>query len=98
MIRHCVMFTWNEGVTDETVRAVSDGLSQFAELDVTLAYHHGPDAGVSEGNWEYVVVGDFATVEDYRTYATDPAHVELIAELIRPNISARAAVQYEIAD
>ena len=59
-------------------------------------YTHGPDAGVSEGNWDYVVVGDFASVDDYRTYAADPGHLEMIAELIRPAISARAAVQFEL--
>lgn len=95
MFRHCVMFTWNDTVTADVKDAVSAGLDKLASLDGVLSYQHGPDAGVSDGNWDYVVVGDFATVEDYQAYAVDSGHVELIATLIKPNISGRAAVQYE---
>ena len=94
MFRHCVMFTFNDGVSDDVRAAIGSGLDELGDLDVVQAYHHGPDAGVSEGNWDYVVVGDFATVDDYRTYASDQGHLDLIATLIKPNISARAAVQY----
>ncbi len=98
MFRHVVMFRWSEdGVSDDTKAAISAGLDRLADLPATQAYKHGPDAGVSDGNWDYVVVGDFANVDDYQTYATDPGHVALIADLIKPNISARAAVQYEIS-
>lgn len=93
-MRHCVMFTWNDGVGDDVVEAVRAGLDRLAELDVVAAYRHGPDAGIADGNWDYAVVGDFATVDDYRVYAADPDHVALIGELIRPNIAARAAVQF----
>jgi len=98
MLRHCVMFKWNEGVSDETKAAISAGLDQLADLDAVAAYHHGPDAGISDGNWDYVVVGDFTTVDNYQTYATDADHLALIADVIRPNISSRAAVQYTIDD
>ncbi len=88
------MFRWNEEVADDVLPAVAAGLDELGQLDVVAAYRHGPDAGVSEGNWDYVVVGDFESVEDYQVYATDAGHLQLIADHIRPNISARAAVQY----
>jgi len=96
MLRHCVMFTWNDGVSDETKQAIADGLDEMAKLSCVHAYEHGPDAGVSDGNWDYVVVGDFASVEDYQQYATDADHVRLVTELIKPNISGRAAVQFNL--
>ncbi len=97
MFRHVVMFRWSEdGVSDETKTAIAAGLDKLAGLPMTLGYHHGPDAGVSDGNWDYVAVGDFATVEDYKAYAVEPGHVALITDLIKPNISARAAVQYDV--
>lgn len=96
MIRHCVMFKWADGATDEAKAAVSAGLDELAKLEVIAAYHHGPDAQISDGNWDYVAVGDFASVADYQAYAVAADHVELIANVIRPNISARAAVQYNI--
>ena len=96
MLRHCVMFRWNDDATDEAKTAIAAGLDQLAQMDVVSDYRHGPDAGISEGNWDYVIVGDFASVDDYRAYATDEGHVTFIADLIRPNISARAGVQYEL--
>lgn len=94
MFRHCVMFKWNDEATEEAKAAICSGLDALAQLDAIQTYTHGPDARVNDGNWDYVVVGDFATVDDYRIYATDPAHLELISELIRPNIAGRAAIQY----
>lgn len=96
MIRHCVMFRFNDGVSDDVKRTISDGLDQMANLPMVGTYQHGPDAGISDGAWDYVVVGDFDTAEDYQAYATDESHVALIDGHIRPAISARAAVQYEI--
>jgi hypothetical protein len=90
------MFSWTDGVGDDVRAAVSDGLDRMAKLDMVAAYRHGPDLGLGEGNWDYVVVGDFATVEDYQAYATDADHRAFIGELIAPNISGRAAVQFEI--
>jgi len=89
------MFKWAEGVTDEAKAAVRAGLDELAKMDCIATYRHGPDAGVSDGNWDYVAVGDFASVDDYRKYANDADHQALIANVIKPSISARAAVQYE---
>ena len=96
MFRHCVMFTWSDDATDEAKAAVSAGLDELAKLEMIAEYRHGPDAGVSEGNWDYVVVGDFASVDDYNAYATEDSHLALIADVIRPIISGRAAVQFQL--
>ena len=96
MFRHCVMFRWADDVSDETQATVSAGLDALATLPCVSAYHHGPDAGMSDGSWDHLAVGDFASVDDYRAYAADESHVQLIAEWIKPNITARAAVQYNL--
>jgi hypothetical protein len=96
MLRHCVFFKWADGATDEAKSTISAGLDEMAALDMMEAYSHGPDAGLSDGNWDYVVVGDFADVDAYRAYSADASHQALIVEHIRPNITDRAAVQYEI--
>ncbi len=96
MFRHCVMFRWADGVSDATKAEISAGLDRLATLEAVSSYHHGPDLGVSDGNWDYSIVGDFADEAAYRRYATEAGHLALIAELVKPNISARAAVQYEV--
>jgi len=88
------MFKWAEGVTSETVADVSAGLDKLADLECVVSYHHGPDAALVEGNYDYAVVGRFDSVEGYQAYATDEGHVALVKKVIAPNISARMAVQF----
>ncbi len=96
MIRHVALFTWNDDVTEETLRAIQTGLDRLATLDCVTAYTHGPDAGLRAGNFEYAVVGDFETVEAYQQYSDEEGHQKLIQELIIPNIAQRAGIQIEI--
>lgn len=89
------MFKWADGVSAATKAEISVGLDRLATLDAVSSYHHGPDLGVSDGNWDYGIVGDFEDEAAYRRYATEAGHLALITDLIKPNINARAAVQYE---
>lgn len=96
MIRHVVMFKWNDGVDDAHVAAASAALTALGEsLPVVRRYVHGPDLGLNDGNFDYVVVGDFADADDYATYRDHPDHRALIAEHIADFVAARSAVQYE---
>jgi len=55
-----------------------------------------PDAGLVEGNAHTILVADFPDAETFRSYATDPTHLAVIAEHVRPYLAARSAVQYEL--
>jgi hypothetical protein len=50
---------------------------------------------VNSGNYEFAVVADFATLDDYLVYRDHPDHKQVIVDLIVPNIADRAAVQFE---
>ena len=58
-------------------------------------YRHGPDLGLSDGNFDYVIVGEYASIDDYVTYRDHPDHQRVIADYIKDRVSARAAVQYD---
>lgn len=95
MLRHVVLFRWKEGVTDEEKRSVAEGLAALpATIPEIRRYEFGEDAGLAEGNFDFVVVADFATLEDYQTYQAQPDHLAVIQERIRPAISARVGAQY----
>ena len=97
MFRHVVMFKWGEGVDDEHLAAVAAGLDNLAAtIEQIKQYRHGPDAGLSDQNFDYVVVGDFDSVDDYAVYRDHPVHQAFISELIAGRITERAAVQYRI--
>ena len=99
MIRHVVTFVWNDDVDDEHVAAVAAGLDRLvATLPTIDNYRHGRDLGLGEGNADYVIVGDFASVDDYIAYRDHPDHQAFIAELIAGRVTQRSAVQYDVAD
>ena len=98
-LRHVVMFRFAEGTTDDQVQALADGLDRMpAAVGTTVDYRHGRDAGISETSYDYVVVGDFASVDDYLVYRDHPDHQALIRDLVRPIVAERASVQFELPD
>jgi Stress responsive A/B Barrel Domain len=96
MIRHVVMFRWRAVTTPDDVAAIEVGLGKLpGEIPEIQRYTFGADAGINEGNFQFVVVADFASVDDYVVYRDHPVHRALIEEKIRPNIEERAAIQFE---
>lgn len=97
MFRHVVLLRFVPDATAEQRQAVLDGLATLPPLIPELRrYEFGPDAGVSEGNFDLAVVADCDDVDSYRAYATNAAHLAVIAERIRPILAERAAVQYQV--
>lgn len=88
------MFRWNDAADRAGQQAVADALADLpAQIPEIREYRFGPDAGLAGDNWDFVVVADFADPAGYETYRDHPAHLAVIAERIRPLVSARAAVQ-----
>ncbi len=97
MLRHVVMFRWNAGVSEKDKRAVEEGLAALPALVPQIRrYEFGRDAGLAEGNFDFVVVADFDSVADYEAYQAHPDHVRVIQERIRPAITERAGAQYHL--
>jgi len=96
MFRHVVMFKWRPGTGPAEVENVRRRLDELPRsIPAISVYRHGPDAGVNSGNFDYVVVGDFADVRGYLEYRDHPVHQQLITEVLAPLIAERAAVQYD---
>ena len=97
MIRHCVMFRWKPDAPATIAATLSDALAKLPGFIPEIkAYSFGPDIGVNQGNDEFVVVADFATVDDYVVYRDHPEHTKAVADHVVPNISERHAVQFEV--
>jgi hypothetical protein len=97
MIRHVVLFTWTDGMTDAMEQQFAAELTALAPtLPGVHAYHAGPDAGINEGNFDFAVVADFDDVDSYLGYRDNAEHKDIIRRFSGPNTRSRAAVQYEI--
>jgi hypothetical protein len=98
MFRHVVMFRWtDESTPDDRERAIA-GLRAFAEQVRDLGTARiGVDAGLDQGNFDVVVVADFADRATYLRYAADPRHLAMSKEHVAPILAVRAAVQTELS-
>ena len=97
MIIHVVAFRWKPGIPQEHVATVQSQLLEFvAGLPEVKSYRCGPDLGVSDmQNFDFAIVAEFDTVDDWRVYDKHPRHEEIRAGVVRPWIETRASVQYE---
>lgn len=95
-LRHVVLFKFADLLDDGYVELVRSGLDalppQIAEI---RRYVHGVDIGLRDSNWDYAVVADFDSADDFVAYRDHPIHQRFIDEVITGNVVERAAVQYE---
>ncbi len=96
MFRHSVMFQFKPEVSAERRDEIVAQIAKLAELPMVRNYQFGADAGLAEGNFDFALVADFDDIASYQAYASDPVHVAVLTDYLRPNISARAAVQYSL--
>jgi hypothetical protein len=96
MFRHVVMFKWNDDVDAAHVEATGAALDALvATIPEVGDYRHGSDLGLTDGNYDYVIVGEYASIDDYITYRDHPDHQQVITDYIKDRVSARSAVQYD---
>jgi hypothetical protein len=97
MIRHVVLFTWDDAMTKGMEGQFAAELTALAQKMPGLrSYQAGPDAGIMEGNFDFAVVADFDDAGSYLAYRDNAEHQDIIGRLSRPHTKSRAAVQYEI--
>jgi len=97
MIRHVVLFTWDDEMTDDLERQFAAELTALApRMKGLRSYHAGPDLGLVEGNFDFAVVAEFEDAESYLGYRDHPEHQEIIGRLSRPHARSRASVQFEV--
>jgi hypothetical protein len=97
MIVHVVSFRWKPGTTPHQIDAIAEGLDRLpATVPSIRSLRHGRDLGVSApDNADYAIVGVFDDVEGWVAYDSHPAHESVRANLIRPHLQERSAVQFE---
>ena len=96
-IRHVVVFRFTDDASDAQVDRLAAGLDALPEtVGLMLDYRHGRDMGLLDASWDYVLVAEFATVEDLMTYRDHPAHLALIRDLVEPIVAERVGVQQRL--
>jgi hypothetical protein len=97
VIRHVALFRWKPDTPPAQVDRVTEALTALRSAIPEIAgYSCGPNVG-DDRNWDYAVVADFVTFDDWRVYDAHPRHEAARAGEMRPWIAERAVLQYEVA-
>ena len=97
LVRHIALFNLRADITDDEIAELDAGVDAFyTRYEGHISASHGRDLGLRQDNFNYGVIVDFASKEDYLSYASDPVHLDTITRYVVPNIIARAAIQLEI--
>ena len=96
MIRHTVLFSWKPEATDEQKRQGATELAKLPEIVPSVrAFACGPDAGLSQANFDFAISADFDDQAGFFAYRDDPWHRHVIQRYILPITAPRAAVHFE---
>ncbi len=90
-----MMMTFMPGTTPDQAQGALDGLATMpGVVPGILRYEFGLDLGISPENPDLVLVADFASEEDWRTYSNHPEHTAMSAKAIKPILGDMTRVQY----
>lgn len=91
---HIVTFKWRDEDFDDA--GIAGALSALATgMDGVLEYRCGNDAGITPGNYDFAIVGRFTDLESFTAYRNHPEHMQILNDMIAPNVSTRTAVQWQ---
>jgi len=95
MIRHCSLF--KQGTSPQTIddivdqfRALSNKVPAIRSADI------GKNIGFHEDNFDIAANVQFDSIDGYREYSKDEAHLKFVDDYLMPNLEARVAVQFQV--
>jgi hypothetical protein len=93
--RHAVLINFKADA-DESYRAkVAQSVNALPEaIPQVRAVACGTDAGLTTGGSDFAIIVDLESADDYKTYESHPAHLDLV-DLIRQGVESRAVVDFE---
>lgn len=95
MIRHVVFFRFKETASEHDRQAMAEGLLSLpGKIGDIAAWSQGFNAVPSDRNYDFCLIGDFATPGALQVYQDHPAHQDVVARLIKPIVASVAAVDF----
>jgi antibiotic biosynthesis monooxygenase (ABM) superfamily enzyme len=95
MINHVVLLNWHEGVTENTIASVTSGFANLANVISEIKhYSFGANMNLAGSNYEYALVAQFDTIEEFNAYVVHPKHQHFMDTVTSPIVKSYGAVQY----
>jgi hypothetical protein len=93
--RHAVLINFNANA-DEPYRAELAGKVNALPQAIpeVRAVACGADAGLTSGSSDFAIIVDLESADDYASYESHPAHLDLV-DLIRRGVASRTVVDFQ---
>ncbi len=98
MIAHMVAFRWRDGTSAADIAAIDAAIGSLpARIPGIVAYGHGPDLRMRDGNDDYGVIAvlDYPDVADYLDHE---AHLQVAADVVSQHVADRHSIQFTVHD
>jgi Stress responsive A/B Barrel Domain len=96
MIHHLVLFKLKPDVGDEKVEwMLRETRIQLLKIPEVLSIRCGKNVD-SEAEWPFFLSVELDSTEKLPLYLEDPNHVKFVEEVIKPNITERLALDYQM--
>ena len=98
MIRHTVLIACDGAETAAVDRIVDELRALPPLIPEIAAYTVGRNLGLDGSTADVVVIADFLTADDYRTYSGHPEHVRVVEDHVKPVATGVNRAQFETGD
>ena len=96
MIRHVVLFSFKDHLSDEVADEVLTGLNRFPEkFGAMQRFGLGRNLSRRDATFTHVMTMEFQTLQDLADYLDSEQHEHFVASVFKPNVSRRAIASYE---
>ena len=95
MLKHVVLLEWKAGTEAAAIASFTAGLEALpAAIPEIRDYQFGPDAGVQDNAFDFVLVAEFDDVEAYQRYVVHPEHQAFLQRDAAPILERFVANQF----
>ena len=95
-MRHVIVGQWT---ADSTAAEQAHAVACLKALPLTvpqiITYTVGSDIGVTSGNMDWGLVGEFASVDDFETYEASAPHQACLA-LLKPILEKKVGLEFKL--
>lgn len=97
MIKHVCLINFNDQYQPENLQSILDAYNALPALIPQIkSFEVAADAGLLEGNADLIVVGEFASGEDFQAYSVHQAHTDVIFPALGHLMASYSTAQYTL--
>jgi hypothetical protein len=93
--RHAVLINFNANADESYHAELAQKVNALPQaIPEVRAVACGADAGLTSGSSDFAIIVDLDSADDYASYESHPAHLDLV-DLIRRGVASRTVVDFQ---